>query len=79
MKPIRFHPAVLREMSRLDFSTREELVGILDALARGVSLGMPVSRPLSAVAQGVSELRLRRRNGKLNSAARGCGACHEVH
>jgi phage-related protein len=67
MKPIRFHPAVVRDINRLDFASREELAGLLEALSRGVSLGMPVSRPMPMVEHGVHELRITDRRGELRT------------
>lgn len=67
MKAVRFHPAVVKEMTHLDFLTREELAGLLEALSRGVSLGLPTSRPMTIVAHGVHELRVRDRCGELRT------------
>jgi phage-related protein len=65
MKPIRFHPAVIRAMDELDGKTREDLVHLLALLREGRSLGMPISRPMPIVSHGVHELRLRDRLGQI--------------
>jgi phage-related protein len=65
MKPIRFHPTVVRELEKLEIKTRSELAELLSLLASGESLGMPVSRPMPVVRHGVHELRLQDRSGQL--------------
>jgi len=42
---------------------REDLARLLALLARGASLGMPVSRPMPIIAQGAHELRIKDASG----------------
>lgn len=65
MKPVRFHPLVIRAMDELDGRTRKDLVHLLALVREGRSLGMPISRPMPIVAHGVQELRLRDRLGQI--------------
>jgi phage-related protein len=64
MKAIRVHKAVSRAMKDLDISTRNALLDLLALLAKGMSLGMPVSRHMPSVAHGVHELRIKDRSGQ---------------
>lgn len=63
MKPIRFHKSVARELKDLGTSAAEELADCLGQLADGDTLGLPVSRPMPSVENGVHELRIRDRTG----------------
>lgn len=64
MKTISFHITVLKEIERVDFSIRHQILELLGQLGSGVKLGMPVSRPMPDVFHGVHELRIRDRSGQ---------------
>lgn len=49
---------------KLDLSMRRQLAELFGLLAEGENLGMPVSRPMSAVGHGVHELRVKDRSGQ---------------
>ena len=59
MKPIIFHPAALAFIRGEDPELRKAIGEALRDLQKGVSLGMPLSRPMPRVASGVYELRVR--------------------
>jgi len=63
MKPIQLHKAVAKELKDLGTAAAEELVDLLAQLAAGESLGLPASRPMPVVENGVHELRIRDRSG----------------
>ena len=67
MKRLWFHPAVAKELKKLDVLTRDQLAKLFAALATGVSLGMPVSRPLLVVEHGAHELRVRDATGEIRT------------
>ena len=67
MKRLRFHPAVVGELEMLDVITRDQLARLFTALATGVSLGMPVSRPMPNIARGAHELRVRDAAGEIRT------------
>jgi phage-related protein len=59
MKPVDFHPRALGFIRAQSLSIRRQIGEALRDLQKGVSLGMPLSRPMTAIAPGVSELRVR--------------------
>jgi phage-related protein len=63
MKAAIFHPAARREIRSFPPDVRRELGKAIFDLQRGESLGMPLSRPMPAVAPGVEEIRIRDRAG----------------
>jgi phage-related protein len=62
VKSIDFHPRTLEFIRAHSPSIRRRLGEALRDLQKGVSLGMPLSRPMTAVAPGVCELRVRDEN-----------------
>jgi phage-related protein len=63
-KPLFFHPAARAEIQELSRTVRKQLGWLLDDLQRGHALGMPHSRPMSIVALGVEELRVKDESGQ---------------
>jgi len=63
MKVIRYHKSVLKELKDLGTAAAEELADLLALLSAGETIGLPASRPMPSVAQGVHELRVRDRSG----------------
>lgn len=64
MKAVRIHHIVADEIGKLNLGLRLRLAELLDLLSAGENLGMPVSRPMSGVASGVHELRLKDISGQ---------------
>ncbi len=64
MKALRFHNQVAKEIDGLDIFTKRKLAELFALLCEGQSLGMPVSRPMPDIANGVHELRIKSRNGQ---------------
>jgi len=64
MKPIRFHRRVEKELESLDVFTRAQIMELLALVSKGKSLGLPASRPMSNVAQGAHELRVKSAAGQ---------------
>ena len=64
MKSIRFHKKVEKELEHLDVFTRAKIAETLTLLAKGESLGMPISRPMPGVANGAHELRIKNADGQ---------------
>ena len=62
MKSIEFHPRALEFIREQSPSIRRRLGEALRDLQKGIRLGMPLSRPMPAVAPGVCELRVRDEN-----------------
>lgn len=58
MKPIIFHPTALEFIRGEDPTIRREIGEALRDLQKGLSLGMPLSRPMPHVASGTHELRV---------------------
>jgi phage-related protein len=58
-----FHPAARAAIRLFPAEIRKELGKAIYDLQLGESLSLPLSRPMSSVASGVSELRLRDRSG----------------
>ncbi|HLK05947.1 MAG TPA: type II toxin-antitoxin system RelE/ParE family toxin [Candidatus Acidoferrum sp.] len=63
MKPAIFHPAAIAAIRQFPEDVRKELGKAIFGLQLGELLGMPLSRPMSTVGAGVSELRFRDRSG----------------
>ncbi len=59
MKPIDFHPRVLEFIRAQTVPIRRQIGEALQDLQKGISPGMPLSRPMSVIAPGVRELRVR--------------------
>lgn len=57
------HRACRRELADLPAEIRGDLADALARLDAGLSLAMPLSRPMPRVAPGVHELRLKDRSG----------------
>ena len=64
MKVIRIHSSVVKELKKIDPDLRVRVAELLDLLAVGESLGLPVSRPMPVVAVGAHELRIKDRSGQ---------------
>ncbi|PIR22158.1 MAG: hypothetical protein COV44_09475 [Deltaproteobacteria bacterium CG11_big_fil_rev_8_21_14_0_20_45_16] len=64
VKSIRIHKALVKELRDLDTGLRSRIAELLDLLASGESLGMPISRPMSDIAHGVHELRIKDAGGQ---------------
>ncbi len=59
MKPVDFHPKALDFIRAQPVSVRQQIGEALRDLQKGVQLGMPLSRPMTDVARGVHELRIK--------------------
>ncbi|BFU90755.1 MAG: hypothetical protein NTAFB01_19420 [Nitrospira sp.] len=59
MKSITFHPKALAFIREQSSSAKREIGEALRDLQKGVHLGLPLSRPMSVVASGVHELRVK--------------------
>ena len=64
MQTLLFHPKALEEFQSLPKPVRVVFGELLRLLQAGVSLGMPASRPMSIVAPGVDELRVKGTTGQ---------------
>jgi len=64
VKTLRFHRLVAKDIDALDVFTKRKLAELFALLCEGQSLGMPVSRPMPIVANGVHELRVKNRDGQ---------------
>lgn len=64
MKVLRVHRQVSKEIERLDPFTRLKLAEIFALLTEGESLGLPISRPMTSIAHGAHEIRLKDRGGQ---------------
>ena len=64
MKSVLFHPKALEEFRELPKSIRIAFGEALRLLQEGITLGMPLSRPISTVAPGVDELRVKDASGQ---------------
>jgi len=58
-----FHPAAREAIRSFPVEVRRELGKALYDLQRGEALSMPLARPMTAVAPGAAELRIRDRDG----------------
>ena len=63
-KMIRLHQVVAKEIEKLDIELKIQIAEALDFLAAGESIGMPRSRPMPTVANGVHELRVKDESGQ---------------
>jgi len=52
-----------RELAKLPKETREDLADALARLEAGLTLSMPLSRPMPAIGRSAHELRLKHRSG----------------
>ncbi len=59
MKPVDFHPRALEFIRAQSPSIRRQIGEALRDLQKGASLGMPLSRPMTVIAPGVHELRVK--------------------
>jgi phage-related protein len=59
VKPVDFHPRALDFIREQPASVRQQIGEALRDLQKGVRLGMPLSRPMTDVARGVHELRIK--------------------
>ena len=64
MKTILFHRDVAKQIEKLSLKLRIQVVESLDLLATGLSIGMPLSRPIPDIAHGVHELRVKDQSGQ---------------
>jgi len=64
MKKVLFHPKALEEFWELPKPIRSAFGELLRILQEGITLGMPASRSMSSVAQGVDELRVKDASGQ---------------
>lgn len=73
--------ACRREILRLPAGIRADLADALARLDAGLSLSMPLSRPMSVIGPGVHELRLRDRSGayRVVYALVRLGTVHVLH
>jgi phage-related protein len=59
VKPVIFHPKALAFIRREEPEVRKEIGEALRDLQKGISLGLPLSRPMPGLAPGAHELRVR--------------------
>jgi phage-related protein len=59
VKPITFHPKALTFIRAQSPAVKREIGEALRNLQKGLRLGLPLSRPMPAVASGAHELRVR--------------------
>lgn len=64
MKLIRIHKAVAKDIQSLSLDLRFRIAELLDLLASGESIGMPLSRPMPDLVTGAHELRIKDRSGQ---------------
>lgn len=64
MRLVRFHRSVEKALQDWPLAVKAELADLLTLLAAGRSIGMPTSRPMPDVANGVHELRIKDRSGQ---------------
>jgi phage-related protein len=64
VKAIRIHRKVVKEIEDLEISLKQKLAELLALLAEGENLGMPVSRPMPGIENGVHELRIKDHTGQ---------------
>ena len=63
VKPALFHPKARDVIRTFPEEVRKELGKAILDLQKGFSLSLPVSRPISSIAPGAEELRIRDRTG----------------
>jgi phage-related protein len=59
MKAIDLHPRTIEFIRTQSTAIRQQVGEALRDIQKGMSLGMPLSRPMTTIALGVSELRVR--------------------
>ena len=59
MKSITFHPKALAFIRGQSPTIKQEIGEALRDIQKGISIGLPLSRPMPTVASGVHELRIR--------------------
>jgi phage-related protein len=59
VKPVDFHVRALEFIRALGASIRRQIGESLRDLQKGINLGMPLSRPMTIIAPGVREIRIR--------------------
>ncbi|MEW6056673.1 MAG: type II toxin-antitoxin system RelE/ParE family toxin [Bdellovibrionota bacterium] len=59
VKPIKFHPKALEFIREQSAAIKQEVGEALRDVQKGISLGMPLSRPMPGVAPGAHELRVK--------------------
>jgi phage-related protein len=59
VKSVDFHSRALEFIRTQSVSIRRQIGEALRDLQKGINLGMPLSRPMTAVASGVHELRIK--------------------
>ena len=59
MKPIDFHTRALEFIREQSVFIRRQIGEALRDLQKGINLGMPLSRPMTAIAPGVHEIRVK--------------------
>ncbi len=64
MKQIKWHKKVVKELEKLDFTLKKQLLEAVVRLANGENLNMPLSRPMPDICHGAHELRLKDGNGQ---------------
>lgn len=64
MKLIRLHKTVQKLLEAWPVNVKVELADLFALLASGKSIGMPKSRPMPGIANGVHELRITERSGQ---------------
>ena len=67
MRPVVFHPKARDAIRAFPREVRDRLGKALFLLQAGEQPGMPLSRPMPAVAPGVSELRLHSEDGQFRT------------
>jgi phage-related protein len=63
VKPAIFHPAAREAIRSFPVEVRKELGKTIYDLQRGETLPLPLSRPMTSIAPGAAELRMRDRSG----------------
>ena len=64
MKTVRIHKVAAKEIAKFNMTIRTRLAELLDLVAHGQSLSMPLSRPMPSIANGAHELRIKDRTGQ---------------
>lgn len=62
MKPAKFHPKALEFIRDQSAQLRQRIGEALRDVQKGISLAMPLSKPISGIAAGVHELRVKDEN-----------------
>ncbi len=62
-RPAVFHPAARDVIRQFPLNVRRALGKAIWEIQRGVKLGMPLSRPMRAIAVGAEELRVKDASG----------------